>query len=297
MSPQPSMKAGATGSSEPQLRLLFEPERQIYSVSDLSLAIKTTLERSFSGIWVTGEISGCKSSANGHTYFSLKDSGAQIKCVLFKGTARWLKFRPEDGLSVIAKGSLDIYQQRGDFQLIVDQLEIQGAGALQLAFEQLKRKLNSEGLFAQELKKPLPKFPRRVALITSQQGAVIHDMLRVFERRFPGLHIQLYPVPVQGDGAVAEVGRDGEARPVGQRGRAQQVGLADALEGRRELLGAGDEGRQEVGRHEPESPGRARRSPNDFRDQGSGGGWPWRQRWWVGQRQVPLAWTVRPPSS
>ncbi len=191
--------------ANPQLSLSFEPERHIYGVGELNTAIRNLFSRDFRNIWVTGEISGCKTASSGHLYFSLKDSAGQLRCVLFKGTARWLKFRPQDGLAVLARGSLDVYEQRGEYQLIVDQLEPRGAGALQLAFEQLKRKLEAEGLFAPERKRALPKLPRRIGIVTSPTGAVIRDMLHVLERRFPGLHIRVFPALVQGEGSLEQV--------------------------------------------------------------------------------------------
>jgi exodeoxyribonuclease VII large subunit len=192
-------------STNPQMSLAFEPERHIYAVSELNSAIRSLFSRDFRNIWVAGELSGCKTASSGHLYFSLKDSAGQLRCVLFKGTARWLKFRPQDGLSVLARGSLDVYEQRGEYQLIVDQLEPRGAGALQLAFEQLKRKLEGEGLFAPDRKRPLPKLPRRIGIVTSPTGAVVRDMLHVLERRFPGLHIRVFPALVQGEGSLEQV--------------------------------------------------------------------------------------------
>jgi exodeoxyribonuclease VII large subunit len=189
------------------LSLRFEPERRIYAVSELNSAIRQMFSRDFCDIWVAGEISGCKAAGSGHIYFSLKDETGQVRCVLFRGNARWLKFRPQDGMSVLARGSLDVYEQRGEYQLIVERLEPQGAGALQLAFEQLKRKLEEEGLFASERKRLLPRLPRRIGIVTSPTGAVIRDMLHVLERRFPGLHIRLFPALVQGEGSIEQVCR------------------------------------------------------------------------------------------
>lgn len=195
----------SASSVNTQLALRFEPEKRIFAVSELNGAIRDLFSRDFRNIWVTGEVSGCKAATSGHLYFTLKDRGGQIRCVLFKGTARWLKFHPRDGLAVLARGSIDVYEQRGEYQLIVDQLEPQGAGALQLAFEQLKRKLEAEGFFAQERKKPLPKLPRRIGIVTSPSGSVIRDILHVLERRFPGLHIRLFPALVQGTGSIEQV--------------------------------------------------------------------------------------------
>jgi exodeoxyribonuclease VII large subunit len=188
-----------------QLTLTFQPERRVYRVSDLNAALGRVLETEFHGIFVAGEISGCRLASSGHHYFSLKDEKSQLKAVLFKGSARYLKFKPQDGLAVIARGNLEIYEARGEYQFIVETLEPQGAGALQLAFDQLKSKLDAEGLFDRGRKRALPRFPGRIGLITSASGAVIRDMLHVLERRFPGLHIRLYPAQVQGEAAAAQV--------------------------------------------------------------------------------------------
>jgi exodeoxyribonuclease VII large subunit len=188
-----------------QLSLSLAPEPRIYRVTDLNLALQRVLETDFRAIAVTGEISGCRLAPSGHYYFLLKDDQSQIKAVLFKSKARFSRCKPQDGLAVLARGSLDLFVQRGEYQLIVESLEPQGAGALQLAFEQLKQKLQAEGLFDPSRKRPLPRYPQRIAIVTSPSGAVIRDMLNIFERRFPGLHIRLYPVQVQGDVAASQV--------------------------------------------------------------------------------------------
>lgn len=180
-------------------------ERRIYRVSELNSAVQRLFESDFRAIWVAGEISGCKAAPSGHYYFSLKDSQSQVKCALFKGAARFVKFRPQDGLAVLARGNLDVYEARGEYQLIVELLEPQGAGALQLAFEQLKKKLAGEGLFDPARKRPLPRLPRRVGIVSSPGGAVIRDIVHVLERRFPGLHIRLFPALVQGEGSIEQV--------------------------------------------------------------------------------------------
>ena len=180
-------------------------ERRIYRVSELNAAVQRLFESDFRAIWVAGEISGCKAAPSGHYYFSLKDSQSQVKCALFKGAARFVKFRPQDGLAVLARGNLDVYEARGEYQLIVELLEPQGAGALQLAFEQLKKKLAEEGLFDPSRKRPLPRLPRRVGIVSSPGGAVIRDIVHVLERRFPGLHIRLFPAQVQGEGSIEQV--------------------------------------------------------------------------------------------
>ena len=170
----------------------------------MNAAVQRRFEEEFTGIFVAGEISGCKVAASGHYYFSLKDERGQLKCVLFKGSARFSRFKPSDGLAVIARGRLEVYEARGEYQLIVESLEPQGTGALQLAFEQMKKRLALEGLFDQARKRPLPRLPKRIGIVTSPSGAVILDMLHVLERRFPGLHLRLYPAQVQGEGSVEQ---------------------------------------------------------------------------------------------
>ncbi len=187
--------------------LTFVPERKIYSVSELSLEIKGLLEKRFPDVWVTGEVSNFRGAGSGHLYFTLKDANAQIRAVCFRNQARYLKFKPQDGISVIARGHLGVYEARGEYQLYVDYLEPAGIGALQLAFEQLKQKLAAEGLFDAARKKPLPALPRTVGVITSPAGAVIRDILRVLKRRFRNMNVLLYPVKVQGDGAAEEIAK------------------------------------------------------------------------------------------
>jgi exodeoxyribonuclease VII large subunit len=188
-----------------QLQLALGPERHIYGVSELNSAIQDVFEEEFGNVWVSGEISGCRLAASGHCYFSLKDSTSQIKCALFKGAARYAKFKPQDGLAVMARGSLEVYEARGEYQLVVELLEPQGAGALQLAFEQLKSQLAAEGLFEASRKRPLPRLPGRIGLVTSPNGAVLRDMLQILGRRFRGLHIRLFPAQVQGEGSVEQI--------------------------------------------------------------------------------------------
>src|SRR6185437_8305697 len=188
-----------------QMKLALAPERRIFGVSELNAAVQSLFENEFRNIWVAGEISGCRAAASGHTYFSLKDEQSQIKCALFKGNARFAKFKPQDGMSVIARGSLEVYEARGEYQLIVELLEPRGAGALQLAFEQLKKKLEAEGLFEAGRKRALPRLPRHIGLVTSPAGAVVRDILHVLERRFAGLHIRLFPAQVQGEGAREQI--------------------------------------------------------------------------------------------
>ncbi len=190
-----------------QIAFRFEPSRRVFTVAELNAAIHGLLEREFADVWVTGEISGTRLAASGHYYFTLKEQDAQLRCVCFRQTARYLKFKPQDGVAVIARGRIDVYEVRGEYQLLVEILEPQGRGALQLAFEQLKKKLAAEGLFDAARKRPIPAFPRRIGIVTSPAGAAIRDLLNILERRFPGLHIRLFPAQVQGEGAVEEVCR------------------------------------------------------------------------------------------
>ena len=178
---------------------------RIYTVSELTSKIRDLLEGEFSEIIVEGEISNLKEPLSGHLYFTLKDEKAQIKAVIFRGQVRFLKFRPQDGQHVLCWGRIGVYEPRGEYQLIVDYIEPKGLGALQLAFEQLKRKLEQEGLFDPSRKRPLPLLPRRIGIVTSPKGAVIRDMLNVLKRRFENLEILIYPVRVQGEGAAEEI--------------------------------------------------------------------------------------------
>jgi len=178
---------------------------QYYSVSELTQAIRSTLADRFTDIWVSGEISGTKVPGSGHYYFTLKDDAAQLRCVCYRLTARYLKFKPQDGVAVLARGRIDVYDARGEVQFVIDTLEPQGHGALQLAFEQLKKKLAAEGLFDAARKRALPALPERIGVVTSPTGAVIRDILQVLDRRFPGRHVRLYPALVQGEGAVDQV--------------------------------------------------------------------------------------------
>ncbi len=190
-----------------QIPLQLVPERKIYSVTELSRAVKGLLEGKFPDVWVAGEVSNFRAVASGHLYFTLKDAGAQLRAVCFRNQARYLKFKPQDGISVIARGRLSVYEARGEYQLYVELLEPAGLGALQLAFEQLKAKLAAEGLFDPARRKPLPLLPHTIGVVTSPTGAVIRDILRVLRRRFPNLNVLLYPVKVQGEGAAAEIVR------------------------------------------------------------------------------------------
>ncbi|PIR23118.1 MAG: exodeoxyribonuclease VII large subunit [Deltaproteobacteria bacterium CG11_big_fil_rev_8_21_14_0_20_45_16] len=177
------------------------------SVSELTHAIKSQLESQFAQVVMVGEVSNFKAHPSGHHYFSLKDEAASISAVMFRGANSRLKFQLENGQRVVAIGKISVYPPRGSYQIVLSQLEPEGLGALQLAFEQLKKKLESEGLFAAERKRGIPKFPTCVALITSSSGAAVRDMLNVLDRRFSGLHVLIYPVKVQGDGSAQEIAR------------------------------------------------------------------------------------------
>ncbi len=181
------------------------PQRHIWKVSELTEQISALLEDAFRDVWIEGEVSNYRAAQSGHLYFTLKDSRAQIRCVCFRDQVRGLKFRPEDGLHITVRGSLGVYEPRGEYQVYVSYIEPVGLGALQLAFEQLKKKLETEGLFDEERKKPLPLLPRCIGIVTSPTGAAIRDILRVLKRRFANLRVQLYPVKVQGEGAAGEI--------------------------------------------------------------------------------------------
>ena len=181
------------------------PTPKIYSVSDLTKKIKALLEENFPIIWISGEISNLKIPASGHAYFVLKDEKAQISAVMFKGQLRQLKFKLDGGISIIGMGRISVYEPRGTYQLIVEYMEPQGYGALQIAFEQMKKKLAQEGLFDADRKKPLPALPNCIGLVTSSSGAVVHDMLNILVHRFPKMQVEIYPVLVQGKGAEDDI--------------------------------------------------------------------------------------------
>lgn len=192
----------------PQLDLSFEEPRstrRIWPVRELVSRVREFIEQEYGDIWVEGEISNFRPAPSGHIYFTLKDADTQLSIVLFRRQASLLRFRPEDGLHVLVRGRVSIYEQRGQMQLVAETMEPVGAGSLQLAFEQLKERLKAEGLFDVDRKQPLPAFPRTVAIITSPTGAVIRDFLNIVARRHSGLNVLLFPVSVQGDQAPAEI--------------------------------------------------------------------------------------------
>jgi len=199
------MPAGVPRGSMDQLQFNLQPERRVYTVSDLTARIRDLLARNFTDVLVQGEISNCKPASSGHIYFTLKDERAQVRCAFFRQQQRGMKFRPEDGLKVTVRGSVSVYEARGEYQIYVESLEPSGRGALQVAFEQLKRNLEAEGLFDAARKKALPLLPSRIGLITSSTGAAVRDVVRILKRRFPNVHLTLYPVRVQGEGAGEEI--------------------------------------------------------------------------------------------
>lgn len=178
---------------------------RIYSVSELTAELKALLENTFTGVWVEGEISNFKHHTSGHMYFTLKDDRGQLRAVMFRGSNRGLQFRPEDGLAVIVFGNVTIYEPRGEYQIYVEYMDPKGLGALQLAFEQLKTRLEAEGLFDPARKRPIPLLPRKIGLVTSPSGAAIRDILQIIHRRFANVQVLIFPVRVQGEGAAAEI--------------------------------------------------------------------------------------------
>jgi len=181
------------------------PDRRIWKVRDLVAAVRTHVEREYSDAWVEGEISNFRSPESGHLYFTLKDGDAQIRVVMFRSSARLLRFRPADGLQVVVRGRVTIYEDRGELQISAEYVEPKGAGSLQLAFEQLKAKLEAEGLFAAERKKAIPSLPSRIGVVTSAQGAALRDILNILARRHRSVNVLIFPAQVQGDAASLEV--------------------------------------------------------------------------------------------
>jgi exodeoxyribonuclease VII large subunit len=186
----------------------------VFTVSELNRTVRDLLEGGLGAVWIEGELSNIARPASGHLYFSLKDRDAQVRCAMFRGRNRLLDFRPEAGMQIRARARVSLYEARGDYQLIVEQMEPAGAGALARAFEELKKRLDAEGLFAQERKRPIPRMPRRIGIITSPSGAAVRDVLKVLARRFPAIPIVIYPVQVQGERAAPAI-----ARMIGIAGR------------------------------------------------------------------------------
>jgi exodeoxyribonuclease VII large subunit len=182
-------------------------ERRILTVAELTAAIRGVLETGIGDVWVEGEISNCRMWNTGHVYFTLKDDTAQIKAVMFRMAVRYLRFEPEDGLHVIARGRVGVYEPKGEYQIVCEHMEPRGLGARQLAFDQLKKRLHAEGLFDPQRKRPLPALPRRVGVVTSLEGAAIRDIVKVLRRRAPNVSLLIRPTRVQGDGAADDVAR------------------------------------------------------------------------------------------
>jgi len=198
--PPPSDSAQAKPVQEP-------PRRRILSVSELTAGIRVLLEERFVELWVEGELSNCRVWNTGHMYFTLKDGGAQIKGVMFRSALRYLKFKPQDGLRVVARGRITVYDPKGEYQIVCEHLEPEGLGALQLAFDQLKQRLAKEGLFDARRKRPLPSLPRKIGVVTSLEGAAIRDIIKVLRRRHPNAHLVIRPARVQGEGSALDIAR------------------------------------------------------------------------------------------
>ncbi len=182
-------------------------ERVVYTVSELNADIRNVLEAAYANVWVEAEISNCRLWNTGHLYFTLKDPGAQIKAVMFRSDVRTLRFKPEDGLHVVVRGRLSVYEPKGEYQIVCERMEPHGLGALQLAFDQLKRRLQAEGVFDAARKRPLPALPRKIGIVTSLDGAAIRDIIKVLDRRYPNAHLVIRPARVQGEGAASDVAR------------------------------------------------------------------------------------------
>jgi exodeoxyribonuclease VII large subunit len=194
-------------ASADQLGFSFKPpDRRVWTVRDLVSGVRTLLEREYTDVWVEGEISNLRVPGSGHVYFTLKDDGAQISAVMFRSSARLLRFRPDNGMQVMVRGRVTIYEDRGELQISAEYMEPKGAGALQIAFEQLKAKLQAEGLFDRSRKKAIPSMPRRIGIVTSPQAAALRDILNILQRRHHTANVLVYPAQVQGESAALEVG-------------------------------------------------------------------------------------------
>jgi exodeoxyribonuclease VII large subunit len=181
--------------------------RHVFTVAEITARLRVLLEQRFADVWVEGEISNCRVWNTGHLYFTLKDAGAQIRGMMFRSAVRMLRFTPHDGLRVIVRGRVSVYDPKGEYQIVCEQMEPEGLGALQLAFDQLKRRLGAEGLFDEKRKRPLPALPRKIGVVTSLDGAAIHDVINVLRRRHPNAHVVIRPTRVQGEGAGTEIAR------------------------------------------------------------------------------------------
>src|SRR5436853_4426283 len=182
-------------------------QRRVLTVTELTVALRDTLEERFFEVWVEGELSGCRVWNTGHMYFTLKDGSSQVRSVIFRSALRYLKFKPADGLRVIARGKLSVYEPKGEYQFVCEHLEPHGLGARQLAFDQLKKRLQEEGLFDQARKRPLPALPRKIGIVTSLDGAAIRDIIKVLRRRYANAHLVICPARVQGEDAAPDIAR------------------------------------------------------------------------------------------
>src|SRR5437660_7707456 len=188
-------------------RLPTSSRRAVFTVTELTVRVRDLLESQFFEVWVKGELSNCRLWNTGHLYFTLKDSASQLRGFMFRSALRYLKFTPADGLRVVARGKISVYEPKGEYQFVCEHMEPQGLGALQLAFDQLKKRLQDEGLFDAARKRPLPALPRKIGIVTSLDGAAIRDIIKVLGRRYANAHIVIRPARVQGDGAAVEIAR------------------------------------------------------------------------------------------
>ena len=201
-----SVACGSLAMTEPNIMPdITKQDKKIYSVSEITRDIRLLIENAYGKLWIEGEITGYRPHSSGHYYFNLKDSSSVLNCAFFKNAAYRLKFKLEDGMKVVCHGRISVYEPRGQYQLIVEEIEPKGIGSLQMAFEQLKARLSKEGLFDESHKVPIPYLPERIGIVTSPTGAVIRDMLHVLDRRFPEMPVVIYPAKVQGESAAEEI--------------------------------------------------------------------------------------------
>jgi exodeoxyribonuclease VII large subunit len=198
---QPPAPESRSGELQPGV------SRRVYTVTELTVRVRDLLETEFYEVWVEGELSNCRLWNTGHLYFTLKDESSQIRGVIFRSALRYLRFKPVDGLRVAARGRVSVYEPKGEYQLTCEHMEPQGLGALQLAFDQLKKRLQEEGLFDAGRKRPLPSLPRKIGIVTSLEGAAVRDIIKVLRRRYANAHLVIRPARVQGEGAAAEIAR------------------------------------------------------------------------------------------
>src|SRR5262245_23799580 len=209
--PSPSTAGGRHAPLErpPSPERATEPrgtgsERRILSVTELTLRVRDLVEREFFEVWVEGELSNCRSWGD-HLYFTLKDSRSQLRGIFYRSALRYLRFKPADGLKVVVRGRLSVYWPKGEYQLVGEHMEPQGLGALQLAFDQLKKRLQGEGLFDSARKRPLPALPRKIGIVTSLEGAAVRDIIKVLRRRYPNAHLVIVPRRVRGEEASLDI--------------------------------------------------------------------------------------------